>query len=96
MKLDVEIKDRRPKTGDIVAIKWKSARGQDGYMLSNHDTIGGKSYRLLNLNGESTAFEAETIGALFAELRGHSAVDSFEVFPQSEFKLTLQPIGGAE
>ncbi|PET15037.1 hypothetical protein [Bacillus thuringiensis] len=100
MILDVKINDRRPMVGDVVAIKWKSNRGNDGmegYILSNQRIDdGGKTYKLLNVNGESIAFDNNTIDGLMTELSRHSAVSTFEVFPKEQFKLTLQPIGGAE
>lgn len=100
MILDVQINDRKPTVGDVVAIKWKTNRGKngmEGYILSNQRLDdGGKTYKLLNVNGESIAFDNNSIDGLMKELAKHSAVAAFEVYPKHEFKLALVPIGGAE
>ncbi|MEC3196756.1 hypothetical protein P9Z84_29345 [Bacillus cereus] len=94
MELDVKLKVAIPKAGDIIVIKWVG-RPQEGYLLSDHHD-STSTYRLLNLNGSSVAFGNHSIDKLIQELRSHEAIQAYEVFPQGEFKLTLQPIGGAE
>lgn len=98
MKLEVKVNDRTPKVGDVIAIKWKhNGNNTEGYLLSNQ-VLGNddRAFKLLNLNGGSVAFDNNTIKDLMNEVARHSAVEAFEVFPQEQFKLTLQPIGGAK
>ncbi|MED2788298.1 hypothetical protein P4261_28075 [Bacillus thuringiensis] len=69
----------------------------EAYILSNQ-ALGNddRTFKLLNVNGSSIAFDESSIDKLMREVRKHSSVEAFKVYPQNQFKLTLQPIGGAE
>ncbi|MED1350593.1 hypothetical protein P4U51_30010 [Bacillus paranthracis] len=101
MILELKMDIQKPKVGDIVVIMWKHTGGKglpEAYILSNK-VLGNdddKTFKLLNINGSTIAFDASSIDKLMKEVSRHTAVEAFKVYPQSEFKLTLNPIGGAE
>jgi len=97
MELDVQVKQFIPTVGDIVSIKWRGDSKSSGYILSDQSSIGeARTFKLLNLTGESIAFENSTVDALMRDIRRHAAVEAFEVFPKDKYKLSLTPIGGAK
>lgn len=58
MGLDVQVKQFIPTVGDIVSIKWRGDSKSSGYILSDQSSIGeARTFKLLNLTGESIAFE---------------------------------------
>ncbi|MEH7541700.1 hypothetical protein V7426_28825 [Bacillus thuringiensis] len=100
MILELKMDIQKPKVGDIVVIMWKHTGGKgipEAYILSNQ-VLGNddRTFKLLNVNGSSIAFDESSIDKLMKEVSRHTAVEAFKVYPQSEFKLTLKPIGGAE
>ncbi len=58
MELDVQVKQFITTVGDIVSTKWRGDSKSSGYILSDQSSIGeARTFKLLNLTGESIAFE---------------------------------------